>query len=76
MPNSQQSWVRFQHPPTQWNLRSANEAVLNNIKRKNQKKIPIHPCLLHTFSLHFYFDLYKKDPLVETGILYVNMYSS
>ncbi len=33
MPKSQQSWVRSQHPPTQWNLRAADEAVLNTVHR-------------------------------------------
>jgi hypothetical protein len=34
MPKSQQSWVRSQHPPTQWDLRAADEAVWNIIKYK------------------------------------------
>jgi hypothetical protein len=33
MPKSQQSWIRSQHPPTQWNLRAADEAVLNTVHR-------------------------------------------
>ncbi len=35
MPKSQQSWVRSQHPPTQWNLGAADEAVLNTVHEKN-----------------------------------------
>jgi hypothetical protein len=34
-------WVRSQHPPTQWNLRGRDEAVLNNLhKKKISKKSP------------------------------------
>jgi hypothetical protein len=35
----QRSWVRSQHPPAQWNLRAADEAVLNIVGKK-KKKIP------------------------------------
>ncbi len=35
----QRSWVRSQHPSAQWNLRAADEAVLN-IVRKKKKKSP------------------------------------
>jgi hypothetical protein len=31
------SWVRSQHPPTQWNLRGADEAVLNIVHKKEKK---------------------------------------
>jgi len=41
MPKSQLSWVRSQHPTTQWNLRGANEAILLN---KVLKKIPLLSC--------------------------------
>ncbi len=34
MQKSQQYWDRSQHPPTQWNLRGADEAVLNTELRK------------------------------------------
>jgi len=36
----QRSWVRSQHPSAQWNLRAADEAVLNIVrtKRKNPPK--------------------------------------
>jgi hypothetical protein len=34
----QRSWVRSQHPSAQWNLRAADEAVLNIVRTK--KKIP------------------------------------
>jgi hypothetical protein len=40
MPKPQQSWVWSQHPPTQFNLRAAGEAVLNTVHRKNIKKSP------------------------------------
>ncbi len=44
MPKSQQSWVRSQHPPTQWNLRgAADEAVLNTVHRKKKKENPKNP---------------------------------
>ncbi len=44
MPKSQQSWVRSQHAPTQWNLRGgADEAVVNNIHKN--KKIHKYPPL-------------------------------
>ncbi len=36
MPKSQHSWVRSQHLPTQWNLRAADEAVLNNVHEKKK----------------------------------------
>ncbi len=41
MPKSQQSWVRSQHPPTQWNLRGGRwRGGVNNVhKNKNTKKI-------------------------------------
>ncbi len=33
-------WVRYQHPPTQWSLRGADDAVMNNAhKNKNPKNI-------------------------------------
>jgi hypothetical protein len=38
MPKSQQSWVRSQHPPRQWNLGAADEAVLNTVHRKKNQK--------------------------------------
>jgi hypothetical protein len=34
----QQSWVRSQHPPTQWNLRGG--IVLNKVLFKKSKKSP------------------------------------
>jgi hypothetical protein len=43
MPKSQQSRVRFQHPPTQWSLRAADEAVLNTVHEKKYKKKPVVP---------------------------------
>jgi hypothetical protein len=33
-------WFRSQHPPTQWNLRAADEAVLTKVQ-----KMKIFPCL-------------------------------
>ncbi len=38
MPKSQLSLVRSQHPPTQWNLRAADEAVLNKVHQKSNIK--------------------------------------
>jgi hypothetical protein len=35
--NAKVATVRSQHPPTQWNLRAADETVLNNVH--NKKKI-------------------------------------
>ncbi len=31
------SLVQSQHPPTQWNLRAADEAVLNKVIKKDEK---------------------------------------
>jgi hypothetical protein len=49
MSKSQQSWVRkkvvwvrSQHPPTQWNLRGGNKAVLNKVYKKDKSK-KFHP---------------------------------
>jgi hypothetical protein len=36
----QRSWVRSQHPSAQWNLRAADEAVLNNVLNKSEKIPP------------------------------------
>jgi hypothetical protein len=38
MPKSQLSWVRSQHPPTQWKWGAADEAVLNNEHKKKKKR--------------------------------------
>jgi hypothetical protein len=37
MPKSKKSWVQSQHPPTQWGG-AADEAVLNNLDKKNNIK--------------------------------------
>ena len=39
----QRPWVEIQHPPTQWNLRGSNEAVLNAVHEiyKYHKQIPL-----------------------------------
>ncbi len=43
-------WVRSQHPPTQWNLRGADEAVLNKLLKKEKiRKVP----LKKSIYLHF-----------------------
>jgi hypothetical protein len=53
VPKSQQSWVRSQHPPIQWNLKgstAADEALLNK-GNKIFKKIPRNffiPRILYT----------------------------
>jgi hypothetical protein len=39
MPKSQLSWIRSQHPPAQWNLRGADETVMNKVL-KNLKNPP------------------------------------
>ncbi len=44
-------WVRSQHPPTQWDLGAADEAVLKNVHKKkknplclkNRKNVPKEP---------------------------------
>jgi hypothetical protein len=42
MPKSQQSWVRSQHPPTQWNLRGGRESSIEiQYIEKKSKKIPL-----------------------------------
>jgi hypothetical protein len=46
--HSQQSWVRSQHPPAQWNLGAADEAVLNIVHRKKSKKCPCLVCPMLT----------------------------
>ncbi len=42
MPKLQQSWVRSQHPPTQWNLRGGrcSSVEYSTEKKKNQKNPP------------------------------------
>ncbi len=40
MPKSQKPLVRSQHPPTQWKLRAADEAVLNKVHEKFPKNPP------------------------------------
>jgi hypothetical protein len=52
MPKSQQSWVRSQHPLIQWNLRMADEAVLNKVHKNTQKikKSPITSLLVHFYN--------------------------
>ena len=57
MPKSQQSWVRSQHPPTQWNLRAADKAVLNIVHRKKIQKIS---CLINQMFQTFLFCFNKK----------------
>jgi hypothetical protein len=47
MPKSQQSWVRSQHPPTQWNLRGARYAVLNKVHNLKNPKIPLFILVTH-----------------------------
>jgi hypothetical protein len=48
MPKLQQSWVRSQHPPTQWKLRggrwSSGETMLNTVNRKKFKNPPLRFC--------------------------------
>jgi hypothetical protein len=39
--SQQQSWVRSQHPPTQWNLRAADDAVLNSVDAKKFVKFSL-----------------------------------
>ncbi len=40
MPKSPQSWVRFQHPPTQWNLRGGRWSSVEYSTSKKIQKIP------------------------------------
>jgi hypothetical protein len=35
--NAKVAWVQSQHPPTQWNLKDGNEAVLNKEKNPSLK---------------------------------------
>ncbi len=41
MPKSQQSWVRSQHPPTQWNLRGGRWSSVEPVHRKKSQKSPV-----------------------------------
>jgi hypothetical protein len=43
MPKSQKSWVRSQHPPTQWNLMGSrwSSVEYSTWKKKKSKKIPL-----------------------------------
>jgi hypothetical protein len=58
MPQSQLSWVRFQHPPNSGMWGVADEAVLNIVdKKKNMQKIPLNKSLF----------IYTRTGLKVTG---------
>ncbi len=63
MPKSQQSWVLFQHPPTQWNVRAADEAVLNKIQKKikNPPIGTIFICISHDYMYDSYLCSYLQN---------------
>ncbi len=60
MPKSQLSWVRSQHPPTQWNLRGGRWSILNKVL-KNYCFTPLYLChCSYIFNTHLSVrDLYK-----------------
>ncbi len=52
MPKSQQYWVRYQHPPTQWNLRGGRWSSVEYSTYKGKKKNPKnHPVMVHIVYL-------------------------
>jgi hypothetical protein len=54
MPKSQLSWIRSQHPPTQWNLRGGRWSSLNKVLKKSKKIYPfqkIKQCYFFLFSI-------------------------
>jgi hypothetical protein len=55
----QRSWVRTQHPSAQWNLRAADEAVLNIVRKK--KKISQKNILKKESFFEFIFDNNKPE---------------
>jgi hypothetical protein len=69
MPELQLSWVRSQHPPTQWNLRGGDEAVLNKVLEKSKKDwISYRKSLIIIFYLYLYFRLSSANFLLLVSV--------